>query len=254
MSRTGVQRWDASTLLSFIRQRFSPFGTESLPYPASPFALTKEEDVADIKEAKGFFLACPWNWLYDVLEDVAGEVRSFEKYNNHWSAPKESLSAARFRDVVNAFFVHEGIGWSIDEKENIVARADAAFEDTLRTALSTLEEDKKPTAAEHLSFAIDALSARPKPNTSGAVSHATSAVECVLGEITGATMTLGKYLDRNPGLFHAALKKGIDGIYGYASDQARHGKEGAEPTREDAEFVVATCAATCTLLTKKHSR
>jgi hypothetical protein len=68
-------------------------------------------------------------------------------------------------------------------------------------------------------------------------------------------MTLGKYLDKHSNLFHPALKKGLDGIYGYASDEgARHGKEGTEPSSEDAEFVVATCAAVCTLFTRKHTK
>jgi hypothetical protein len=43
------------------------------------------------------------------------------------------------------------------------------------------------------------------------------------------------------------------GIYGYASDEgARHGKEGTEPTGEEAEFAVAVCAAVCALLTRKR--
>jgi hypothetical protein len=68
-------------------------------------------------------------------------------------------------------------------------------------------------------------------------------------------MTLGDYLKKNPGLFHPALKNGLYGIYGYASDEgARHGKEGTEPAREEAEFVVAVCAAVCTLLSRKHPK
>jgi hypothetical protein len=54
--------------------------------------------------------------------------------------------------------------------------------------------------------------------------------------------------------FIQRLSKGLDGIYGYASDEgARHGKEGTEPSRDDAEFTIATCAAVCTLLTRKNS-
>jgi hypothetical protein len=116
-----------------------------------------------------------------------------------------------------------------------------------------LEEDAKPTAAGRLHFALRALSIRPKPDTSGAVAHATGAVECVLGEITGQEMTLGEYLNKHSDLFHPALKKGLHGIYGYACDEgARHGKEGTEPPREEAEFALAVCAAVCTLLTQKH--
>ena len=73
-----------------------------------------------------------------------------------------------------------------------------------------------------------------------------------MGEITGDAMPLGKYLDKHSILFHPALKRALDGIYGYASDEgARHGREGTEPTAEDAEFVVAACAAVHALDQKK---
>ena len=147
-----------------------------------------------------------------------------------------------------------GIGWQLVEGK-IVTRGDEVFEDTVKTAVAVLEKDAKPTAARRLHLAISALSTRPKADTSGAVTHATSAVECVLGEITGQKTTLGKYLDKYPTLFRPTLKKGLDGIYGYASDEgARHGKERTEPAREEAEFVVAVCAAVCTLLTRKRPK
>jgi hypothetical protein len=155
---------------------------------------------------------------------------------------------------MNNAFVAQNIGWQL-ANGRITTRGDETFEDTVRTASRVLKEDAKPTAAQHLASAISALSARPRPNTSGAVSHATSAIECVLGDVTGEAMGLGKYLDKYADLFHPALKKGLTGIYGYASDEgARHGKEGTEPGVEEAEFVVATCAAVCTLLTRKCAK
>jgi hypothetical protein len=112
---------------------------------------------------------------------------------------------------------------------------------------------KTTTAAGHLWFAVEELLQRPKPNTSSAVAHATNAVECVLGELTGKSLTLRKYLDQYPHLVHPALKRALEGVYGYVSDQdARYRKEGAEPTREDAEFAVSVCAAVCTLLTRQN--
>jgi hypothetical protein len=157
-------------------------------------------------------------------------------------------------EAINDFFFEKGIGWQLRDEE-IVMRGDQAFEKTLKMAVTVLTTDAKPTAAGLLQFALDALSLRPKANTSGAVAQATNAVECVLGQVTGQEMTLGRYLDKHSTLFHPALKKGLDGIYGYASDEgARHGKEGTEPAPEEAEFVVATCAAVCTLLTRKHPR
>jgi hypothetical protein len=155
---------------------------------------------------------------------------------------------------MNTAFEKWGAGWQI-VNGLVVVRGDERFENTLKTAVTELEKDNKPTAAGHLQFAIAALSKRPAANTSGAVAHATNAVECVLGEITGETMTLGEYLKKNQALFHPALQRGLGGIYGYASDEgARHGKEGTEPRREDAEFVVAICAAVCTLLIRKRPK
>lgn len=185
---------------------------------------------------------CEWFRVYDLMEAV-----------NAYFERKAPNAVQEFAERLNDCFVEQGIGWQLINGV-IVTRGDEGFESTVKTAATVLEEDEKPTAAGHLRFALNALSARPKPNTSGAVSHATNAVECVVGEITGKSMPLGKYLDKYPDLFHPALKKGLDGIYGYASDEgARHGKEGTEPAREEAEFTVAVCAAVCTLLTRKHS-
>jgi len=187
-----------------------------------------------------------------VIEDIFLRLDFYDSELR--TDPEEEASAFPFQQDINNYFTYAGIGWKL-ENGKVIARGDDAFEGTVKTAVAALEEGETPTAAGHLRFAIAALSARPKPNTSGAVAHATNAVECVLGEITGATMTLGEYLNKNPGLFHPALKKGLHGIYGYASDEgARHGKEGTEPTGEEAEFAVATCSAVCTLLTRKRPK
>ena len=188
---------------------------------------------------------CEWFKVYGFIERLHQAFREYdaEKYTNN---------APIFVDEINAFFVENGIGWQLDAGK-VVTRGDEAFESTVKTAEVTLEEASRRTAKSHLHNAILALSVRPEPNTAGAVAHATSAVECVLNDITGDSLTLGKYLDRHPGLFHPALKDGLDSLYGYASDAgARHGKEGIQPSLEEAEFVLATCAAACNLLTKKH--
>jgi hypothetical protein len=219
--------------------------SQYLPIPAS------ESGKYDLLEAQRFLQRCPWFQVYDVIEDVFAQLDFFD---GHITDPEEEKQAYPFKEAINDYFIYAGIGWHLVEGK-IVARGNGAFESTVQTAIVVLEGDAKPTAAGHLQFAISALSTRPNPNTSGAVAHATSAVECVLGGITGEAMTLGKYLDKHPGLFHPALKKGLDGIYGYASDEgARHGKEGTEPKWEEAEFVVAACAAVCTLLTRKHPK
>ncbi len=195
---------------------------------------------------------CHWSRVYDIVEAIYRFLKLREEAPETEHLFPQGL-ALLFEGEINEYFAYAEIGWQL-RNGVIKTRGDETFEGTVNTAVSVLEQDEKPTAAGHIRFAISALSTRPKPNTSGAVAQATSAVECVLGEITGEAMTLGKYLDRYSGLFHPALRKSLDGIYGYASDQgARHGKEGTEPTREEAEFIVATCAAVCTLLDRKHA-
>jgi hypothetical protein len=72
--------------------------------------------------------------------------------------------------------------------------------------LSQLSAAKKVQQLGQDFFAINALSTRPRANTTGAVGHSTSAVECVLGEIHGKAMTLGDHLKedarKKPGIFH----------------------------------------------------
>jgi len=204
------------------------------------------KNVAPYYDCERHIRACEWFRIYEIIE---GLYKCIHKKINYLDPTLEYF----VRDINKAFF-DENIGWKLVNGK-VVTRGDEAFEGTMTTAVSVLAESQKVTAARHLSLAMNAMSARPKPNTSGAVAHATSAVECVLGEITGETMTLGKYLDKHPDLFHAALKKSLDGIYGYASDAgARHGKEGIEPAIEEARFVVAACAAVCTLLNGKHPK
>lgn len=201
------------------------------------------------QEVRWLMDECPWFKVYDIIEAI---YRAMVKHDQRrFNDPGD---AGNFTKALNDFFVEEGIGWQLIDGQ-IVARGDEGFQEAVKIAATQLVENERPTAASHIGFAVKALSERPGPNTPGAVAHATSAVECVLNDITGEVMTLGKYLDKHPGLFHPALKKSLDGLYGYASDAgARHGKEGKEPTFAEAQFAVTTCAAACSLLTAANPK
>lgn len=181
---------------------------------------------------------CRWFRIYDIIERLYQIVHE-----------KHPYCSTQFANAINVAFVEQNIGWRLVDGE-IITRGSEAFENTLNAASRVLMENAKPTAAQRIHNAIKALSARPNPDTSGAASHATSAVECVLHQITGKAMSLGKFMDSYKTSFHPALKRTLDGIYGFASDAgARHGREGKEPTFAEAQFVIAICAAACTLLT-----
>jgi hypothetical protein len=81
-------------------------------------------------------------------------------------------------------------------------------------------------------------------------------MECVLHDITGEEkMKFSGYLQRYPDLVPGGLATTFGGLWGYASNEgARHGKEGVEPPREEAEFIVAIAAALTTYLNRKHPR
>jgi len=202
-----------------------------------------DESLPPYYDYKRHIQKCEWFRIYEIIEGLYRLVQGKGGYYPYTSS---------FAAAINEALVSQNIGWQLDYDGHVVTRGDEVFEGTIATAVDVLGLNNKPTAADHLKSAVRALSERPKTNTAGAVSHATSAVECVLGDLTGEALTLGKYLDRHSKLFHPCLKKALDGIYGYASDAgARHGKEGIEPSPEEARFAVATCAAVCTLLTNQ---
>jgi hypothetical protein len=58
---------------------------------------------------------------------------------------------------------------------------------------------------------------------------------------------------RNPGLLPSPLDKGVEKIWGYASDQARHVREGKTPDVREAELVVGLAGSLATYLVKKVS-
>jgi hypothetical protein len=251
IAQIAARRLGSKALAEIVQAVLDPYGLKP-PSQVAGWAVFVGNGDADLIVATEMLDRSAWFHVYDVIEAIHEHLA---RQDQQGGIPVEGTPHAPvFEKEINKYFVNAGIGWQLVEGE-IVTRGGEVFENTVTTAVKVLERNERPTSAGHLRFALSALSARPKPNTTGAVAHATSAVECVLGEITGKPMTLGKYLDKHPALFHPALKKGLDGIYGYASDEgARHGKEGTEPTREEAEFTVAVCAATCTLLTRKHPK
>ena len=65
--------------------------------------------------------------------------------------------------------------------------------------------------------------------------------------------TLGFVLARNPGLLPAPLDQAIEKLWGFASEQGRHLREGRVPSYEEAEVAVHVAAAVARYLSKKMS-
>lgn len=238
---------------SSIEGCFNPYGIDKLPLYKDPISISKEEDSQEAISSKQFVLGCQWFQVFDLIEDVFKQMEFFDEENRHIPEEDGSLDAYTFQEQLNDFFVHAGVGWQIVDGL-VITRSSEASEETQRRANEVLQEKKMTTAAEHLHFAAKALSARPESDTNGAISRATSAVECVLGTINGENQTLGRHLDRQKAKVDPALKKGLEGIYGFASEVgARHGKEGRKASYDEADFVVSVCAAVCTFMASAES-
>lgn len=244
---------------SFLWERIeavlNPYGLVEWP-SGPPIAVSRDEDHPDTVAAKRVLMNCEWFQVYDVLEDIYGRLDFHENFlAPHEEAEEgEELRTIALQREVNEYFRYAGIGWQMI-KGLIVSRGDDAFEVTVKTAESELADGGRVTAADRIAKAIRNLSARPTPDFSGAISHATGAMECVLNDLTGEKKTLGDYLKRYQNLFPGNMREALKALWGFTSQEgARHGQEGVEPPREDAEFVVAIAAAVSTYLNRKHPR
>ena len=234
-----------------IEALFNPYGIDEWPSTGQPKTISKEEDNPNFIAAKRVLLRCEWFRLYDLIEDLYGQL---DFHDTELRNEDEEFQAYPFQQKLNEYFEYAGIGWKLADGK-IIARGDDAFEHAVRTSETELKAAGRSTAGERIESAIRNLSLRPKPDFSGAVSHATSAMECVLHDITGKGMTLGEYVKKRSDLFPGHLKKALEGVWGYASEEgARHGKEGVEPLREEAEFIVGIAAALTAYLNRKHPR
>ena len=193
-----------------------------------------ENDYMDY-EIQEYIRSCPWNRIYDIIENFSQEL------------PKDKQPS--FENEINDYFFENGIGWKL-EKSMLVSRGDDAFEYAVASAKNVLGENGHTTKSE-MEKAITCLSIREKPDLTGAVQHSMAALECLSRHITGGKETLGELIKKNPNILPKALGEGIRKIYGFASENGRHLKEGKEPAYEEVVLIVHLSAALCTYLGNK---
>jgi hypothetical protein len=205
----------AELLWERIERIINPYGLVEWP-GGSPSMIYKVQDDPYFENAKRVLMNCDWFRIYDVIEDIFVQLILSEALLA--SRSQERPRAPRFENAINDYFRYAGIAWQM-VKGKIIARGDDAFEGTVHTAETELAAGGRTMAAERIAKAISALSARPKPDLSGAVSHATGAMECVLDDITGEHMTLGDFLRRHPDLFPGSTRKALEGLWGFSSSE-----------------------------------
>jgi hypothetical protein len=214
---------------------------ETLCIPPDPQMWSSPNYV--LQEAHQHLTSAEWFEVYDVAEALYREALALAL-----------SSAERYAERVNRLFLRLGVGWKL-ENGAIEARGSESFELQVARARTALDARDLPTARQEVHEALLDLSRRPTPDLTGAVQHAAAAMECIAREITGApTLTLGDLLKRNPQLFPQPLGSAFEKVWGFASERARHLREGGSVDREEAELVVTLAAAAITYLLQKHPR
>lgn len=189
-----------------------------------------------------------WFQVYDFIERIDDHIG--QEHNLPWEPP-DSSAQDTFRSKLNMYFRQKGVGWQLIDGR-IEIRGEEIFESSMRTAISAAQETGRAVARREMHEALHDLSKRPTPDITGAIQHAMAALECVARDVTGdSKATLGEIIKRNPGLLPAPLDTGVTKIWGYASEQGRHLREGIAPKLEEAELLVGLAGALVTYLVKK---
>jgi hypothetical protein len=186
---------------------------------------------------------CEWPAVYDFAEALYVALADQSLYED---------AAQVYEERLNKLFRKRGVGWQM-RSGRIEARGSEPFEAVTRKASETLEEHGRSTAAREIHEALGDLSRRPKPDVSGAITHAMAALECVMGDLSGDSATLGDLLKRRGQALGLAppLDQALIKLWGYASERGRHLREGREPGFEEAELVVGVAAAASVYLSKR---
>ena len=201
-------------------------------------------------EVRGLMSQAEWFRVYDFIELIC------EQLAKPGGMPGFGMNQDKldeFAKKLNDAFRRKGVGWQLVDG-HIEIRGEESFEKSVRTATAVTAESGRSVAQHELHEALHDLSKRPTPDVTGAIQHGMAALECVARDVTGDhNATLGDLIKRNAGLLPAPLDKGIEKIWGYASDQARHVREGKLPDIREAELVVGLAGSVTTYLVKKAS-
>ncbi|ANI88270.1 hypothetical protein A9P82_02490 [Arachidicoccus ginsenosidimutans] len=188
-------------------------------------------------EVKEHLDSCDWYSVYDIIEAIIQKLDSHEK--------------EEFTNEINEYFIINGIGWKIVD-EQIETRGDEVFETAITNVVSVLETAKLQTAKTEIKEALNDLSRRPTPDITGAIQHSLACLECVTREIIGdKKSTIGDLMKKYPGAIPTPLDQAVTKIWGFASEQGRHLREGQEPEYLEAELIVEVTSAIAVYLGKK---
>ena len=196
-------------------------------------------------EVRDHLDSCQWYEVYGIIEAIHAAL-SPGLYRGD-----PNLDGDLFQREINRLFRRDGIGWQLVDGE-VRTRGPEDFEETVREAGEILLAAGRGTAASEIHEALSDLSRRPDPDLTGALHHGLAALECVMRDVCGdQNATLGALLKRHAGVIPPPVDQALGKIWGFASEQGRHVREGRTPGREEVELAVHMAAAAAIYLTKK---
>jgi hypothetical protein len=200
-------------------------------------------------EVRGLIDSCDWFRVYDAIEAIYNSLLEINKSGSGFT----ECNPSHFEHEINAYFRQKGIGWQLTEGQ-IQVRGTDGFEESISEAHKALAQTERPTASKELHHAIKDLSARPEPDITGAIQHSMAALECVARDVSGdEKATLGTILSRNPGLVPKPLDQALEKLWGFASEQGRHIREGRVPDFSEAQLVVHISATVAKYMAERTS-
>jgi hypothetical protein len=200
-------------------------------------------------EVEGYVYGCEWFRFYDFVEQLYTSIRNPVSDDSR-ARQEAAAKAKRFQDAMNEFFVDEGIGWQMIEGE-VVTRGTETFESNVHGAVEALEKAGRVTARDEIHEALIDLSRRPEADLTGAVQHAMAALECVARDVCGdERATLGEVIKKYPGMIPKPLDESVAKAWGFASEMARHIREGRRPDHRQVELIVGLAATVATYLSR----
>ena len=181
---------------------------------------------------------CEWFEVYDIAEALYQAL--------------DQRSSEQFSDRLNRLFREKGIGWEM-RKGKVMYRGSETFNELTTRAVTELAKSNRSRAAGEIREAIRDISRRPNPDVTGAVHHAMAAVEATARDVIGQpNRTLGQMVGSLD--LPRPLDRAVESLWGFASDRARHIREGQVLDTTDAELLVGVAGALCTFLTRRNNR
>ena len=164
----------------------------------------------------------------EKMKAIADEILRRHMYDEY----------ALYESELNRTLEECSVGWRM-VNARFEVRGDEAVQAIQDRSLTQIAESGLAVATSEMKEAIADLSKRPEPDLSGAVHHAVASLESIARHCTGdPKSTLGDILKRHPDLLDEPLKTAAERLWGYSSNEARHGSENRNLKPGEVELVV----------------